>query len=78
MCCFSGRDQLLPSQEEGERLCHALPKCVIRKFNNSGHLLFLVGLSLSLSLSLCACVYMCPHLCVVFPACKSSMEKLIE
>ncbi|KAK4603177.1 hypothetical protein RGQ29_011942 [Quercus rubra] len=37
----SGRDQLLPSQEEGERLCHALPKCVIRKFNNSGHFLFL-------------------------------------
>ncbi|XP_075640363.1 phytyl ester synthase 2, chloroplastic-like [Castanea sativa] len=37
----SGRDQLLPSQEEGERLCHALPKCEIRKFNNSGHFLLL-------------------------------------
>nr|XP_023876718.1 acyltransferase-like protein At3g26840, chloroplastic isoform X2 [Quercus suber] len=37
----SGRDQLLPSQEEGERLCHVLPKCEIRKFNNSGHFLLL-------------------------------------
>ncbi|XP_065620526.1 phytyl ester synthase 2, chloroplastic isoform X2 [Quercus suber] len=37
----SGRDQLLLSQEEGERLCHVLPKCEIRKFNNSGHFLLL-------------------------------------
>ncbi|GLT57373.1 hypothetical protein SLA2020_303510 [Shorea laevis] len=37
----SGKDQLLPSQEEGERLFRALPKCEIRKFNNSGHFLFL-------------------------------------
>ena len=61
MCCFSGRDQLLPSQEEGERLCHALPKCVIRKFNNSGHFLFLVGLSLSLSL--CMRVHVSSFVC---------------
>ena len=63
MCCFSGRDQLLPSQEEGERLCHALPKCVIRKFNNSSHFLFLVGLSLSLSLSLCMRVHVSSFVC---------------
>ncbi|XP_041004198.1 acyltransferase-like protein At3g26840, chloroplastic isoform X2 [Juglans microcarpa x Juglans regia] len=37
----SGRDQLLPSQEEGERLCRALPKCEIRKFSDRGHFLFL-------------------------------------
>ncbi|XP_042969326.1 acyltransferase-like protein At3g26840, chloroplastic isoform X5 [Carya illinoinensis] len=37
----SGRDLLLPSQEEGERLCRALPKCEIRKFSDSGHFLFL-------------------------------------
>ncbi|XP_059669942.1 phytyl ester synthase 2, chloroplastic-like isoform X3 [Cornus florida] len=37
----SGRDQLLPSLEEGERLRQLLPNCQIRKFNNSGHFLFL-------------------------------------
>lgn len=37
----SGKDQLLPSQEEGERLYRALPKSEIRKFNDSGHFLFL-------------------------------------
>lgn len=37
----SGRDQLLPSLEEGERLCHMLPKCEIRRFNESGHFLLL-------------------------------------
>ncbi|KAK0589667.1 hypothetical protein LWI29_017054 [Acer saccharum] len=37
----SGRDQLLPSQEEGEKLCLALPKCQNRRFNDSGHFLFL-------------------------------------
>ncbi|PSS30307.1 Acyltransferase-like protein [Actinidia chinensis var. chinensis] len=37
----SGNDQLLPSQEEGERLHHIFPKCEIRKFNDSGHTLFL-------------------------------------
>nr|AZM65208.1 diacylglycerol acyltransferase 9 [Vitellaria paradoxa] len=37
----SGKDQLLPSKEEGERLSHILPKCEIRKFNDSGHALFL-------------------------------------
>ena len=63
VCCFSGRDQLLPSQEEGERLCHVLPKCEIRKFNNSGHFLLLVGFSLSLSLPrVCERVSACIHL----------------
>ncbi|GMH23882.1 hypothetical protein Nepgr_025725 [Nepenthes gracilis] len=37
----SGRDPLLPSHEEGERLRHLLPNCEIRKFNNNGHFLFL-------------------------------------
>ncbi|KAK1567332.1 hypothetical protein Q3G72_010977 [Acer saccharum] len=37
----SGRDQLLPSQEEGEKLCLALPKCQNRRFDDSGHFLFL-------------------------------------
>ncbi|KAI9176404.1 hypothetical protein LWI28_002403 [Acer negundo] len=39
----SGRDQLLPSQEEGEKLCLALPKCQNRRFEDSGHFLFLEG-----------------------------------
>ncbi|KAF5456972.1 hypothetical protein F2P56_021114 [Juglans regia] len=38
---LSERDQLLPSQDEGEKLRRALPKCEIRKFNESGHFLFL-------------------------------------
>ncbi|KAJ0053190.1 hypothetical protein Pint_03068 [Pistacia integerrima] len=37
----SGRDQLLPSREEGERLRLALSHCQIRRFNDSRHALFL-------------------------------------
>ncbi|XP_059450629.1 LOW QUALITY PROTEIN: phytyl ester synthase 2, chloroplastic-like [Corylus avellana] len=37
----SGKDELLPSLEEGGRLFRALPNCEIRKFNDSGHFLFL-------------------------------------
>ncbi|KAM7509303.1 hypothetical protein LguiA_019756 [Lonicera macranthoides] len=37
----SGKDQLLPSQEEGERLRSMLPKCEIRTFNDSAHSLLL-------------------------------------
>ncbi|XP_054820821.1 phytyl ester synthase 2, chloroplastic-like [Prosopis cineraria] len=37
----SGRDQLLPSQQEGERLRRLLPNCELRKFDDSGHFLFL-------------------------------------
>ncbi|XP_042501765.1 acyltransferase-like protein At3g26840, chloroplastic isoform X3 [Macadamia integrifolia] len=37
----SGRDQLLPSQEEAERLRHTLPDCRIRNFKDSGHTLFM-------------------------------------
>ncbi|XP_028780273.1 acyltransferase-like protein At3g26840, chloroplastic [Neltuma alba] len=37
----SGRDQLLPSQQEGERLSRLLPNCDVRKFDDSGHFLFL-------------------------------------
>ncbi|ONI20031.1 hypothetical protein PRUPE_3G311200 [Prunus persica] len=36
----SGKDQLLPSQEEGERLQRTLANCEIRMFENSGHFLF--------------------------------------
>ena len=43
----SGRDQLLPSQEEGEKLRLALSKCQNRRFDDSGHFLFLVYLLLS-------------------------------
>ncbi|KAK3039122.1 hypothetical protein RJ639_028868 [Escallonia herrerae] len=38
---ISGRDQLLPSLEEGERLSHMLPKCELRVFNDSGHTVLL-------------------------------------
>ncbi|KAL5864554.1 hypothetical protein ACOSQ3_002068 [Xanthoceras sorbifolium] len=37
----SGKDRLLPSQEEGQRLCRALPKCQTRMFGNCGHFLFM-------------------------------------
>ncbi|KAK4282206.1 hypothetical protein QN277_013611 [Acacia crassicarpa] len=37
----SGRDQLLPSQQEGERLSRLLPNCDIRRFDDSGHFLFM-------------------------------------
>ncbi|PIA26035.1 hypothetical protein AQUCO_10000006v1 [Aquilegia coerulea] len=39
----SGKDQLLPSLEEAERLYHLLPTCQIRKFNDSGHALLMEG-----------------------------------
>ncbi|GAB2284130.1 hypothetical protein Dimus_018600 [Dionaea muscipula] len=37
----SGRDALLPSHEEGERLHRLLPQCENRKFKDNGHFLFL-------------------------------------
>ncbi|AES80653.2 esterase/lipase/thioesterase family protein [Medicago truncatula] len=36
-----GNDQLLPSRQEGERLHQLLPNCELRKFDVSGHFLFL-------------------------------------
>ncbi|CAL0318718.1 unnamed protein product [Lupinus luteus] len=39
----SGNDRLLPSQQEGERLCQLLPRCELGKFEGSGHFLFLEG-----------------------------------
>jgi hypothetical protein len=39
---FSGNDQLLPSRQEGERLHQLLPNFELRKFDDSGHFLFLV------------------------------------
>ncbi|GLT45374.1 hypothetical protein SLA2020_192090 [Shorea laevis] len=38
----SGRDQLFPSEEEGEKLHHALPSCEICKFDESHYFLFLL------------------------------------
>eukprot|EP00258_Populus_trichocarpa_P026440 XP_024442459.1 acyltransferase-like protein At3g26840, chloroplastic [Populus trichocarpa] len=37
----SGRDQLLPSEEEGQRLNRVLPKCQNRSYSGSGHFLLL-------------------------------------
>ncbi|KAJ0832600.1 putative diacylglycerol acyltransferase, serine aminopeptidase, S33, alpha/Beta hydrolase [Helianthus annuus] len=37
----SGKDQLLPSKQEGERLHHLIPKSDIRTFDDSGHTLFM-------------------------------------
>lgn len=56
---YSGKDQLFPSQEEGERLRHALSKCQIRKFNDNGHFLFLVGFLLAFFI--CVGVFNCAH-----------------
>ncbi|EHA8588340.1 acyltransferase-like protein, chloroplastic [Cocos nucifera] len=39
----SGRDQLLPSREEAERLCTALPNCRVRHFKDGSHSIFLEG-----------------------------------
>ncbi|XP_061352391.1 phytyl ester synthase 2, chloroplastic-like isoform X2 [Gastrolobium bilobum] len=39
----SGNDQLLPNQQEGERLLQLLPKCELRKFDGRGHFLLLEG-----------------------------------
>ncbi|KAL5717430.1 hypothetical protein ACHQM5_010432 [Ranunculus cassubicifolius] len=37
----SGRDQLLPSRDEAERLYQMLPSCQIRNFNDNGHTLLM-------------------------------------
>lgn len=37
----SGKDHLIPSPEESEKLRQMLPNCEIRRFNNSGHALLL-------------------------------------
>ncbi|KAJ8546462.1 hypothetical protein K7X08_019045 [Anisodus acutangulus] len=37
----SGKDHLIPSLEESEKLRQMLPNCEIRRFNNSGHVLLL-------------------------------------
>ncbi|XP_055803121.1 phytyl ester synthase 2, chloroplastic-like isoform X2 [Solanum dulcamara] len=37
----SGKDHLIPSLEESEKLRKMLPNCEIRRFNNSGHALLL-------------------------------------
>ncbi|KAL8199507.1 hypothetical protein R6Q57_013075 [Mikania cordata] len=37
----SGKDQLLPSKQEGERLHRLIPKSDIRIFDDSGHMLFM-------------------------------------
>ncbi|KAK1441133.1 hypothetical protein QVD17_06971 [Tagetes erecta] len=37
----SGKDQLLPSKQEGERLNRLIPKSDVRTFDDSGHMLFM-------------------------------------
>ncbi|XP_020522953.1 acyltransferase-like protein At1g54570, chloroplastic isoform X1 [Amborella trichopoda] len=39
----SGNDQLLPNQDEAERLCRVLPNCRFRHFPDSHRLIFLEG-----------------------------------
>lgn len=46
-CMCSDNDLLLPSRHEGERLHHLLTKSEIRTFDDSGHMLFMVGYMLS-------------------------------
>jgi hypothetical protein len=50
---FSGRDQLLRSEEEGQRLNRVLPKCQNRSYSGSGHFLLLVTKTKSLSSCFC-------------------------
>lgn len=60
-CCpsFSGRDELLPSREEAERLSGTLPNCRIRHFKDNGHTIFLVcSLLLYIVLQLCFTISM--------------------
>ena len=38
----SGKDNILPSKDEGQRLMNSLQDCVVRHFKDSGHNLLLV------------------------------------
>ena len=40
---FSGKDKILPSRDEAERLKNSLQDCVVRYFKDSGHTLLLVS-----------------------------------
>ena len=39
---FSGKDNILPSRDEGQRLMNSLQDCVVLHFKGSGHTLLLV------------------------------------
>jgi len=54
---ISGNDQLLPSQQEGERLHKLLLNSELRKFDDGGHFLLLV--LFSPLLFKCRHVYLC-------------------
>ncbi|ESR60234.1 AB hydrolase-1 domain-containing protein [Citrus sinensis] len=38
---YSGKDQMMPSEEEGQRLSRELPNCQTRRFDDNGHFLLL-------------------------------------
>lgn len=40
---FSGKDNLLPSEDEAKRLLGSLQNCKIRCFKDNGHTILLVG-----------------------------------
>jgi len=40
---FSGKDNMLPSEDEAKRLSSVLKNCVVRTFKENGHTLLLVG-----------------------------------
>lgn len=59
----SGKDQLIPSQEEAERLFHMLPACQIRNFAESGHTLFM-SLRVLVSIAVRRSLIMSQILCI--------------
>mgnify|MGYP006992906942 CR=1 FL=1 len=45
---FSGKDNMLPSRDEAERLKNSLQDCVVRHFKDNGHTLLLVSENMSI------------------------------
>lgn len=43
---FSGKDNMVPSRDEAQRLMSSLQNCTVRHFNDNGHTLLLVSLNM--------------------------------
>jgi hypothetical protein len=78
---FSGKDNLLPSGEEADRLFKALKNCRVRYFKDNGHTLLLVQSSpvIPISLSDYTYMYVCKRQCIssaiIFCACAGGWRQ---
>lgn len=83
---FSGKDNLLPSGEEADRLFKALKNCRVRYFKDNGHTLLLVqSITLNsspvipISLSDYTYMYVCKRQCIssaiIFCACAGGWRQ---